>query len=222
MGALLAAAWPLLLALLTLGFAAYALDFGWRGSTGTLRDASRITSPVAAANAGIFLHMMSGALITALAPLQLLAPVRRRFPAVHRWSGRVLVGLALLTALGGLIYITLHGTVGGADMSLSFALYGVLMITSAVQALRHARARRWALHADWALRLFVLCIASWIYRVHYGLWSVVAGSWGTSGLTFEGPFDLWNIWAFYLLYLALLELWLHRKGRGLFRKGSCQ
>jgi len=40
----------------------------------------------------IFVHMLGGAVITVLAPLQLIAPLRRRLPVLHKYSGYLLVG----------------------------------------------------------------------------------------------------------------------------------
>lgn len=205
-----------LLAVLTLGFVLHALGLGLGGLAGRLPEPSRLMSEVTAANIAIFGHMMAGALITLAAPLQLIGAVRRRWPALHRWSGRVLVAAALLSALGGLAYIGLRGTIGGWDMSLSFAIYGALLAGSAVQVFRHARAARWVQHQDWALRFFFLAIGSWLYRVHYGLWELATGGVGTRA-NFSGAFDLVNIWAFYVPYLLVLEWVLWRRGRGLLR-----
>lgn len=203
----------ILLALATLAFVDHALRLGWTGLKGTATD-SRLISDVAAANIGIFIHMLTGALITILAPIQLIPAIRRRFPRVHRWSGRVLVGCATITACGGLSYILLHGTIGGPHMSVAFAIYGALMLICAGQTIRYARAREWSAHGDWALRLFFLAIASWLYRVHYGIWVPLTDRAGMAR-DFSGWFDQINLWAFYVPYLVILELTLLARGRGL-------
>jgi len=205
----------LLLALLLVGvagFILYAGRFGLAGLTGGLTFYSRIfTDRASLTNGGIFLHMLTGAAITGLVVLQLVGPLRRHLPGLHRMLGRLIVALSLVTALGGLIYIATQGTVGGWPMSAAFALYGALMLLAAVQTLRHARARRWARHRDWALRLFVLAIASWLYRVHYGVMFGVFDGAGTNA-DFTGWFDRVNLLAFYLPYLALVEGHIRRRG----------
>jgi hypothetical protein len=81
-----------------------------------------------------------------------------------------------------------------------------------VQTLRHGRAGRMAAHRDWALRLFVLAIGSFLYRLHYGLWYLATdGVWTAED--FSGAFDRVQIFAFYLPYLALVELWLRHRRR---------
>ncbi|WP_405049018.1 DUF2306 domain-containing protein [Roseobacter fucihabitans] len=157
-------------------------------------------------NHAIFGHMVLGGFLTLLVPLQLWGTLRRRAPALHRWCGRLLCGCAVLTGVGGLAYIAVRGTIGGAWMNAGFALYGALLIISALQTVRYALKNRFSDHRTWALRLFVLSIGSWIYRIHYGVWYAL-----TDGLastpTFEGRFDLIQNFAFYLPYLVALEIW---------------
>lgn len=202
-----------LLALISSDFVRYALDLGWQGLTRDLSGKSRLyraDAPVA--TTAVFAHMIVGAVVTALVPLQLAGPVRRRWPWLHRWSGRVLAVCAVATGLAGLVYIAAKGTVGGLNMSLSFALYGTLLIGAALQAVRYARARQVGRHRRWATRLAVLALGSWIYRIHYALWFMATGGAGVRD-DFTGGFDVVNIWAFYLPYLLVLELVLRSQTR---------
>ncbi len=160
-------------------------------------------------NSAIYGHMVFGGLITGLAPLQLIPALRRNWPRAHHLIGYTVAGMALLTAFGGLVYLALHGAIGGAPMVAGFALYGALMGLAAVQTLRFARTRD-PRHRDWAARLIVLVLGSYLYRVHYGLNYALFGGIGTNP-DFTGPFDLAQNVAFYLPYLLLLELWLRRR-----------
>ena len=67
-----------------------------------------------AATAAIGLHFLAGGVILVLGCVQLIAPIRARWPAVHRGLGRVYVVASLLAGLGGLGFIAVKGTVGGA------------------------------------------------------------------------------------------------------------
>lgn len=211
----------LLLLLISLEFVRYAIQLGWNGFATGL-PGHRLVAASGAANFGLFAHMIAGAVITALAPIQLLPFMRRRWPQVHRWAGRVLVGFAGVAGLGGLVYIALNGTVGGHQMNIAFAVYGALVVLCAVQTLRFARARKLRDHRDWAVRLFFLCIASLLYRIHYGLWDLATDGAGVSGLEagMSGWFDRINNWAFYVPYLLAVEIALWRQGRGLFAAGA--
>ncbi|MGA9409703.1 MAG: DUF2306 domain-containing protein [Roseobacter sp.] len=152
----------------------------------------------------IYAHMVTGGLVTLLAPLQLVTSMRRRWPALHRALGRVVAVLAITTAIGGLGYIALHGTIGGPLMSAGFTLYGVLMLLSVVMTVRYA-ARRDPRHRLWAERLVILALASWLYRVHYGIWQIVTGG-VASRPDFSGLFDQVQVFAFYLPYLLIHTL----------------
>jgi uncharacterized membrane protein YhaH (DUF805 family) len=206
----------LLLALLVvsvLPFARHSVVFGLEGyGLGTLRETRLFRAGAPFANLAIFGHMLAGAAITLLAPLQLSGTLRRRFPGWHRWAGRTLVLGALVAGVAGLVYILSRGTIGGGWMDAGFALYGLLLMGAALQSIRFARARDFQRHRAWALRLFVLAIGSWIYRVHYGLWYLATDGAG-SAQDFSGPFDLIQNFAFYLPYLALVELWLRLRPR---------
>ncbi|MCE6969995.1 DUF2306 domain-containing protein [Cereibacter sphaeroides] len=152
----------------------------------------------------IYGHMVVGGLLTLLAPLQLLGPVRRRLPRLHHVLGYTVAGLALTTGIGGLVYIAAHGTIGGAWMSAGFGLYGLLLIGAATQTVLLAR-RRHPAHRAWAARLVILALGSWIYRMHYGLWHAFTGGAGMQD-DFGGIFDRIQVFAFYLPYLMVLEL----------------
>lgn len=196
--------------LLALPFTLHALDFGQGGLRHALPEPHYLFSDNETANFGIFSHMIAGAIITALVPLQLIAPLRRQFPMLHRLSGRVIGVAAVLTAIAGLTYIALRGTIGGWPMNIGFTLYGVLMLWAAFQTMRHAAARRIDAHYAWALRLFWLAIGSWLYRVHYGLWYLATGGlW--SNPDFTGAFDLVQNIAFFIPYLVGVEIYLTRK-----------
>jgi hypothetical protein len=199
-----------LLVLLTLPFAIYAINFALGGLRDALPEPHYIQSNNPVANFSIFSHMASGAAITVLVPLQLIPSLRLRLPALHRWSGRLIIIAAVVTAVGGLVYIPLRGTIGGVPMNIGFSLYGVLVLITALQTIRYARARRIADHNAWALRFFWLALGSWFYRVHYGLWYLATdGLW--SNPQFTGGFDLVQSFAFFLPYLIGIEVYLRIK-----------
>ncbi|MEM9344702.1 MAG: DUF2306 domain-containing protein [Pseudomonadota bacterium] len=202
--------WNILLVLIALAV----LPFGL-GSVeiGLSQQHERLFQPddPVTATLGLAAHMVLGAIITVLAPLQIIGPVRRRVPWLHRWAGYVIAGAALVTACGGLIYIALSGTVGGPVMSVGFALYGLLLGLAAVRTVQLSRAGRMAQHRRWGLRLFLLAIGSYLYRLHYGLWYLATGGYASSP-AFDGAFDLYMTFGFYLPYLAALELYFRWRG----------
>lgn len=152
-------------------------------------------------------HMASGAVLLLLGPVQLIAAVRRRWPAMHRWLGRAYVLTAAVAGVGGLVFIVSRGTVGGWPVNLGFGLYGVLVVLSAEESCRHGRARRLEAHRAWSVRLFALTIGSWLYRMDYGFWLLaMRGLWHRED--FHGPFDAMMAFWFYVPNLLLAELYL--------------
>jgi uncharacterized membrane protein len=199
-----------LLVLLTFPFAIYATKFGLGGLRDALPEPHYIRSDNLIANLSIFSHMAAGAVITVLVPLQLVPLLRLRLPTLHRWSGRLIILAAIAAAVGGLVYIPLRGTIGGMSMNIGFSLYGALVLITALQTIRYARARRTTDHKAWALRFFWLALGSWFYRVHYGLWYLATdGLW--SNPQFTGGFDLVQSFAFFLPYLIGTEIYLRLK-----------
>lgn len=161
----------------------------------------------AGALAAMAAHMAAGAVLLVLGPVQLMGSVRRRWPAAHRWMGRVYVATAAVAGAGGLVFIVRQGTIGGGWMNAGFGLYGALVVLAAVEAYRHARARRWERHRAWAIRLFALVIGSWLYRMDYGFWLLAVNGLGHTG-SFHGPFDVAMSFLFYLPNLAVAEAYL--------------
>ncbi|MFA8383997.1 MAG: DUF2306 domain-containing protein [Pelagibaca sp.] len=204
----------LLLALNTGWFVLYSGDLGLRGLLSDVpREVSRVfLEDGLLANVGIALHMIAGGVLTFGAPLQALPIVRRRWPGLHRRFGYVLFVLAIATGLGGLVYIALNGTIGGWWMSLWFAIYGVAMIWTAVNTIYYALAKDMRRHFAWAVRLVVLAVGSWIYRMHYGIWYAATGAIG-SNEAFTGLFDQIQVFAFFVPYLLIAEFVLRRRER---------
>jgi hypothetical protein len=111
----------------------------------------------------------------------------------------------VLAASGGLIFIIVKGTVGGAVMEMGFTLYGALMLLSGVQTYRYGISRRIGQHREWGLRLYALAVGSWLYRMDYGFWFQLTGGIGHCS-HFEGVFDQVMSFFFYVPNLLVAEL----------------
>lgn len=171
----------------------------WNGNLPRLYEPGHLLATVA-----IGAHLASGAVVLVLGPLQLVGALRRRWPAVHRWIGRIYVTVAGLAGLGGLGYILSKGTIGGLPMDIGFGVYGALMVLCAVQTYRHAAARRIEIHRGWAIRLYALAVGSWLYRMDYGFWLALKGVGHRHD--FHGAFDVVMAYFFYIPNLVLAEL----------------
>jgi uncharacterized membrane protein len=165
-----------------------------------------------AGNGQFALHVWLAAIMTLAGLLQLPPVVRRRWPRLHRWSGRAFLASAAVLALGGLWLTWGRGSYLTVTGAVAISLDSLLILGCGAMALATARARDFAAHRRWALRTFIVASGVWFMRVGYIAWGLVTGGAGIArGMS--GPFDL--IWAFatHLLPLAVLELYL-RAERG--------
>jgi hypothetical protein len=162
------------------------------------------------ATIGIGAHFATGAILLLLGPVQLIESVRRKMPRLHRWIGRLYAVAAFVSGVGGLIFIARQGTIGGVPMNIGFGLYGALMILAAVMTPWRAMQKRFDEHRAWAIRLFALAIGSWLYRMDYGFWSILAHKAGHTP-NFEGPFDVVMAFFFYIPNLIVAEAFIRAK-----------
>lgn len=210
-----AALWYLVAAAGLAIFAVYIGASYGRAALGGPPGQSRWVAGDGLGNSMLSLHLVFALLMTAIGVLQLVPPLRRRVPAVHRTLGRVFMIGAVLGTLSGLYLIWVRGTVGGVGMQLATSLNGVFIVAFAWLAWRHARARRFTEHRRWALRLFIAANGVWFFRVGFMLWMMVwQAPVGFDPKTFTGPFLLFLNFAQFLLPLAVLELYLRARGRG--------
>jgi hypothetical protein len=160
-------------------------------------------------NAALAGHILFATVISLAGALQLIPGVRNRFPAFHRWNGRLFVLAAFTQASTG-IYLTLSGRrlVGDVTQHAVSVLGALLIMVCAGLALRYAMARDFTTHRRWALRLFLVASASWFFRLGFFLTLALFGPVGFDPTTFSGP--LLTFWTFaqYLLPLGALELYL--------------
>lgn len=166
-------------------------------------------------NAVLAAHLLFTVIIVAGAMVQLAPSLRRAAPALHRWNGRLYLLAAVVLSAGGLYMLFTRGSVGGPWQHAAVATNALVILACAVQAGRHARARRVAEHRRWALRLFLAVSGVWFFRVMLMGWVVAnQGPAGFDPRTFTGPALVALAWAQFLLPLAVLEVVLRVQAGG--------
>lgn len=166
-------------------------------------------------NTALAAHLAIAALVTLAGPLQLVPALRTRFPAFHRWNGRIYVAVAIVTALAGTYMVWTRNAAGDMTQHWGTTLNAMLIALCAVMAVRHAIARRLDLHRRWALRLFLVVSGSWFFRVGLLFWILVnGGPVGFDPKTFTGAALNVLVFGESLLPLALLELYLRARDGG--------
>jgi uncharacterized membrane protein len=109
-------------------------------------------------------HIAGAATALLLGPLNLLAPIRRAAPAVHRWIGRTYVVGCLVGGAGGLVVA--FGSFAGPVATAGFASLAVCWLATNIQGWRSARGRRFAEHRAWMIRSFALTFAAVTLRLY--------------------------------------------------------
>lgn len=159
-------------------------------------------------------HLLFAFTVIVGGALQLLPPIRRRWPAFHRWSGRAYLIAAGVLSVGGLIMVWGRGAVGDLAQHVAISVNALLILTCAGLAWRNAVARRIDVHRRWALRLFLAVSGVWFFRIGLMLWIVLnQGPVGFDPKTFTGPFLTTLAFAQYLLPLGILELYFRTQQR---------
>ncbi|WP_245600267.1 DUF2306 domain-containing protein [Sphingomonas jaspsi] len=153
------------------------------------------------------MHVLLAAVITAGGVIQLVPAIRIRAPSVHRWIGRIYMVTAMILAVGGLWLVWGRGTYLSTIGAVGISADAVAMLTFAGLAWRSARARNYAQHRRWALRLFAVASAVWFMRVGYMVWGIATGGVGI-GPSMDGPFDFFIAFGNSLLPLAIAEAYL--------------
>jgi hypothetical protein len=167
-------------------------------------------------NSALAGHLLFAVAVTFAGALQLVPQIRARFPAFHRWNGRIFVVIAFAQGIDGL-YLALSGRnlVGGVAERIAVDINAGLIMLCAAMAWRAARARDFATHRRWALRLFLVANGVWFFRLGLMFWLLVnQGPVGFDPTAFTGPFITFLAFAQYLLPLAVLEVYLRAQARG--------
>lgn len=184
------------------------------GMAGLARDSAeyqRLAREIPASSANLnenprwtLLHMAPGALLLLFAPLQFSRRLRSRRPAVHRWSGRVLLTLAAASGVAGM-YLGAARPYGGAGESAATTLFGAFFLFAATRGYLAIRRRDLARHREWMIRMFAIAIGISVIRV-VGMASAMLV--GTEGIHPTG-FAL-SLWLGWILALGVAELWIRR------------
>ena len=163
-------------------------------------------------NLAVVMHVASAAIIMLAGAVQLVPAVRNRFPAFHRWNGRLYILTGLTVSVAGVYMTWIRGSVGDFTLHIISTLGAVLIWLCAVMALRYALARNFRVNRRWALRLFLVTSGSWFFRILFFLSRLVLRTpFGFDPNTLQGPYITFLSVAQYLLPLTILELYLRAK-----------
>ncbi len=168
-------------------------------------------------------HIGFGSIALLAAVLQVWPWLRRRHPAVHRWSGRAYVFLGVLPAGLVVLAVAPFSVSGGVVGNVGNTLLALLWLGTTIAGYRAARARRHAEHREWMVRSVALAFSIVVNR----LWSVLCIAAFAPEVFSGGPVDPValsqavgaSIWLSWVVNLLVAEYWLHRTRTRRTRKG---
>jgi hypothetical protein len=160
------------------------------------------------ANIGIGMHYFMGTVLVLAWPILLSARIRTRHRVVHRWTGRVYVTAGFMAGVGGLSFILARHN--GGPSHVAFALWGSVMMLSAVLAYVHARAKRFDQHRAWAIRLFAMVLGSWLFDLEIRAWKDLTDGLGMTRNE-DGPFDYVILYFFFVPNLLVAEFFIRNQ-----------
>ena len=146
------------------------------------------------------MHVLPGALFLLLAPLQFSRRIRTSNLRLHRWSGRLLVALAIPIGLTGLFF-GLINPFGGPLEAVVIAVVGTFFLFALARAVIAIRRREISTHREWMIRVFAIALGVSVVRL-VGL-AIVLITGGRPALWFAH-----SVWIGFFLTLAVAELWI--------------
>ncbi|HKO54520.1 MAG TPA: DUF2306 domain-containing protein [Thermoanaerobaculia bacterium] len=168
-------------------------------------ELQRVDARYGAHRLATFLHIVPGALFLVLAPLQFSTRIRTRHLRFHRWSGRLLVILALPMVAAG-FYFGVLMPYAGVREAIVIASVATLFIASLTRAVIAIRRRDVARHREWMLRAFALAIGISVVRL---VAAVVDTTLTPAGYDLRGMFVL-SLAGGWALSSAAAEAWIAR------------
>jgi uncharacterized membrane protein len=103
-------------------------------------------------------HVLPAMLFMVLGPLQFVRSLRSKYPAVHRWSGRIFLTASAVVGVTGLT-MAFGKTIGGVDEKAAITLFGTFFLIALGKALWHALQREFAQHREWMIRGYAIGLA---------------------------------------------------------------
>lgn len=171
-------------------------------------------------NTQFLTHVFVAAVVTFAGLLQLVPALRRRWPALHRWNGRLFMVTALVATLTGFYLTLVRGSQLGLGSTISISLNGLLTLVFVGLAWRSAWTRDFASHRRHALRAWLLVNGVWFLRIGIMLAGLTLAPLGIR-MSYDSALFVGVSFMSWMLPLAVVELYLRaeRSGHAGFQYG---
>ena len=113
----------------------------------------------------IVLHIVAGIIFNLFGPFQFAPTIRRRWPAWHRWMGRLLVGSGFLVGLTGLWMNQYYPLFGGNLKYTAVIAHSIGLMGALTLAMRTILAHDIQRHRVWMMRAIAIGLSPATQRV---------------------------------------------------------
>lgn len=155
-----------------------------------------------------FLHVLPGAFVLFLAPLQFLPRVRSRYINFHRWSGRFILLSTIPLSVSGFFFGAMP--FGGLSETVATWSFGGLFVFAAVRAFVAIRRRDITRHREWMIRMFAVAVSISVIRV------VDLLLFAAFDMSARKAFSL-SIWIGWIVTVGAAEIWIRATRPGVTR-----
>jgi hypothetical protein len=131
------------------------------------------------------LHIVPGLLFVLLVPLQFVRTLRLRHPQLHRWTGRLIMGLGIVIGTSALLLSA--SPVGGVVEGTATTCFGLLFLLSLGKAWLHIRNGRTGLHREWVTRMVAVALGVAMTRPIMAVFFAISRLTGLTPEQFFGP-----------------------------------
>ncbi len=152
------------LIVLSLGVVGYAVEVYVRLPLGAAVHPDMRATFEGHARLAIYTHVFASPLALALGPFQFATRLRAALPVLHRWSGRLYLGLGVLTGGFAGLYAAFNAF-GGAIARAGFVCLAAAWLFSGFKAYQAVRSGDVASHRRWMVRNFSLTFAAVALRL---------------------------------------------------------
>jgi uncharacterized membrane protein len=149
-------------------------------------------------------HIIPGLLFMTLGPLQFVRTLRIRRPALHRWTGRMLLLSGVIIGATALV-MSPQMAIGGANETAATIFFAILFLFALLKAFLYIRQGKVALHREWMIRMFAIGLAVATVRPIVGVF------FATRSVTRLAPHDFFGIafWLGFTIHLIAAEIWIN-------------
>ena len=159
------------------------------------------------------MHVTLGGIFLTLAPIQFSSRIRGRYPQLHRWSGRMLLLVALVVSLSGLLLAALFPFGGPVAASAAFVA-GAFFLVALIQAFIAIRRGEVARHREWMIRMFSIGLGIATVRI------IGLVLFAITGARFQDLAGL-SFWTGWVSTFVVAELWIrHTRPRKITVRGA--